>query len=71
MTAAKRRKGVVTGDKGWYHVAWAFLKVSCFISCVMRRVGEGRGGAVFLWGKLVIGCKPPIVRVKISYLKLN
>lgn len=27
MTAAKRRKGVVTGDKGWYHVAWAFLKV--------------------------------------------
>lgn len=27
MTAAKRRKGPSTGDKGWYHVAWAFLKI--------------------------------------------
>lgn len=68
MTAAKRRKGVVIGDKGWYHVAWAFLKVSwlhwlCY--------GEGRGEAVYLWDKLAIGCKHPIVRVKISRLELN
>ena len=28
MTAAKRRKGAQGGDKGWYQVAWAFLKVS-------------------------------------------
>jgi len=27
MTAAKRRKGPPTSDKGWYQVAWAFLKV--------------------------------------------
>ena len=32
---------------------------------------ERGGGAVFLWGKLAIGCKHPIVRVKISYLELN
>ena len=36
--------------------------------------GEGRGGegeAVYLWDKLAIGCKHPIVRVKISRLELN
>ncbi|CAH3016658.1 unnamed protein product [Porites evermanni] len=27
MTAANRRKGPSTVDKGWYQVAWAFLKV--------------------------------------------
>ena len=29
------------------------------------------GGAVYLWDKLAIGCKHPIVRVKISRLELN
>lgn len=33
--------------------------------------GEGRGEAVYLWDKLAIGCKHPIVRVKISRLELN
>ncbi|KAL9980441.1 hypothetical protein ACROYT_G009033 [Oculina patagonica] len=27
MTAAKRRKGPLASDKGWYQVAWAFLKI--------------------------------------------
>ncbi|KAJ7388553.1 Jouberin [Desmophyllum pertusum] len=27
MTAAKRRKGPLTSDKGWYQVAWGFLKI--------------------------------------------
>ena len=38
------------------------------------RGGEGRGGegeAVYLWDKLAIGCKHPIVSVKISRLELN
>ena len=35
------------------------------------RGGEGRGEAVYLWDKLTIGCKHPIVRVKISRLELN
>ena len=33
--------------------------------------GEERGEAVNLWDKLAIGCKHPIVRVKISRLELN
>lgn len=31
----------------------------------------GRGEAVYLWDKLAVGCKHPIVKVKISYLELN
>lgn len=33
--------------------------------------GEERGEAVNVWDKLAIGCKHPIVRVKISRLELN
>ena len=30
----------------------------------LRREGEGRGEAVYLWDKLAVGCKHPIVKVK-------
>ena len=31
----------------------------------------GEGEAVYLWDKLAVGYKHPIVKVKISYLELN
>ena len=36
MTAANRRKGPSTVDKGWYQVAWAFLKVSFMVPGIAR-----------------------------------
>lgn len=44
MTAASRRKGTSAVDKGWYQVAWAFLKVSLMVPGKARQtVGDLSG----------------------------
>ena len=62
MTAANRRKGPSTVDKGWYQVAWAFLKVSFMVpgaSIVRQTVGHLSG----FW------CSGPSSTIKIYHVK--
>ena len=62
MTAANRRKGPSTLDKGWYQVAWAFLKVSLMVP------GKARKTVCDLSG---LGCLGPASSIKISRKKIS
>ena len=62
MTAANRRKGPSTLDKGWYQVAWAFLKVSLMVPGKARQtVGDLSG----------LRCLGPASTIKISRKKIS
>jgi len=60
MTAANRRKGPSTVDKGWYQVAWAFLKVSLMVPA-RQTVGDLSG----------LRCLGPVSTIKISRKKFS
>ena len=63
MTAANRRKGPSTVDKGWYQVAWAFLKVSFMVPDIARQtVGDLSGLRCF---------RGPASTIKISREKIS
>ena len=62
MTAANRRKGPSTVDKGWYQVAWAFLKVSFMVP------GKARQTVCDLSG---LRCLGPASTIKISRKKIS